>query len=305
MSKIVLLMIIIISLASCSSNIESIESNNKLIIAKDGVGLYLWNGKGQPNQFQSDCFKNKKFIENPFSIKDSNIRVSTIDKNSHTFDLTVFNWTDYNIDLKKNSCNFMISHKYSHISTHIKAEYTTKRIKNNDTITTSFTGRLPLKFIGLEKGWIFDTLKLNKPNIEAFHKSNEGNIAYLQYQGVYFKNEKLDSLIFKYRGNAHTKTGNGIYDLDISDDGQIIVIPILKTNLFQWLTYTGKGEVLLYDVNKHMVIKTINERMLRPKISPDKKQIAYFHYSNTIMIYDILTGKSEKIFNGSDFEWLK
>lgn len=294
MNRTILHIIILFFLASCS---KTIESNNKLIIAKNNDGLYIWNGKEKPKPFLMEVFKNKSFILFPFKKGNNSIIVSTVDSIYDTYNFSKFNWSEFRIDLQENSNKLIVKNEFILNPTSKKLK---KEFRKDSIVIYPDTALIIMKYGS-------DRIDITPDSIEyggVIPKYVGGAHVYID-RGVYYNNGRIKKLIYEYKGYYDVTTGNGIFDLDISDDGKIILIPILKTNMFQWLTYSGKGEVLLYDVTKEKIVKTINERMNSPKISPDKKQIAYFNYSDNIMIYDIATGKSEKIFDGDDFEWIK
>ncbi len=291
--------IVLIFLASCT---KTIESNNKLIIAKNKDGLYLWNGKEEPKPFLMEEFKNKCFVLNPFKKDNNNLSVLTVDSITDSFNFSKYMWSEFSIDLRENSNKLIAKNEFIFNGLNGSTSRTLKKEFRKDSIAFYPDTAIIIVPYGSDR---LDITPASMTYGEVIPKCISNGCLYVDKGEVHYNNGKINKLFYKYTDYGDVTTGNGIFNIDISEDGKIIIIPILKTSLFQWLTSTGQGEVLLYDVDQEKIVQRINKRMNKPKISPDKKQIAYHSYNDNIMIYDITSGKSEKIFDRDEYEWIE
>jgi WD40 repeat protein len=290
----------------------TVLSDHKLLVAKDGEGLLLWSGSGTPKSIFEETFNGKTFVRNAFDKRDSIIRVRVMESmySSGHYDTSVYKWSNYNINLQSMTCELDYHNEFTSFEQYngdgnaypMRYKKTNKMGVSeifNDTV-------LPIKYSQLDKIEFLDPIAVAQPQVKSVDRGND-HFSYLLGQKVYVQSTSSSAkVLYQYDGHYDFNTGNGIFNIDMSDDGELVLVPILKTEGFEFITASGKGKVLILNSTTGQVVREIKLRTLTLRMSPDNKQIAYL--GKGVRIYDLDTEKDMKLLSGqlgADFMWTK
>ncbi|GAA4841931.1 hypothetical protein GCM10023331_28610 [Algivirga pacifica] len=182
-----------------------------------------------------------------------------------------------------------------------------KQIKGNEEVALVADTLISLKYILPGKIELLDKIQSIDPSIKMVEKGAY-QTAYLKQQDIFLMDSKqYPRNIYHYDGYFDAKTGNGIFDISLSQDEKTLLVPILETSLLQFFMQSGTGKVLLFDTSTGELTQTISKRMKSPKLSPNNNEIAYSN-KGEIRVYNLNNNKETIILSGknsSEYIWIQ
>ncbi|WP_345372947.1 hypothetical protein [Algivirga pacifica] len=307
MKTFLLILSLFFLISSCHKQ-SKYQSNHQLIIAEDHKGLSLWDGNNPPTPIFKDLFNNKTFVYHSLSKTNDKIRIGIVDSLSLTSKQAIYKWSYYSINLDSMNCTLQEQHEYVKTFKKESSNKTYyKQIKGNEEVALVADTLISLKYILPGKIELLDKIQSIDPSIKMVEKGAY-QTAYLKQQDIFLMDSKqYPRNIYHYDGYFDAKTGNGIFDISLSQDEKTLLVPILETSLLQFFMQSGTGKVLLFDTSTGELTQTISKRMKSPKLSPNNNEIAYSN-KGEIRVYNLNNNKETIILSGknsSEYIWIQ